>query len=69
MFLFLGLFSTMQLYVLFEKKIQNQITFQLLSIILLDATLISILSSFYASILISLLIIPAYFIAKKFYLT
>ena len=34
-----------------------------------DATLISILSSFYASILISLLIIPAYFIAKKFYLT
>ena len=63
------LFSTMQLYVLFEKKIQNQITFQLLSIILLDATLISILSSFYASILISLLIIPAYFIAKKFYLT
>ena len=67
--IFLGLFLTMQLCALFEKKIQNQITFQLLSIILLDATLISILASFYASILVSLLIIPAYFIAKKLYLT
>mgnify|MGYP000488710542 CR=1 FL=1 len=67
--IFLGLFSIMQLYALFEKKIQNQITLQLLSIILLDAILISILVSFYASILVSLLIIPAYFIAKKLYFT
>ena len=67
--IFLGLFSVMQLYVLFKKKIQNQITFQLLSIILLDATLVSILASIYASILVSLLFIPAYFIAKKLYLT
>jgi len=67
--IFLGLFSTMQLCVLFEKKIKNQITFQLLSIILLDATLISIFASFYTSILVSLLIIPAYFIVKKFHLT
>jgi len=66
---FLGLFSIMQLHALLEKKIQNQITLQLLSIILLDATLVSILASFYASILISLLFIPAYFIAKKLYLT
>jgi len=66
---FLGLFLIVQLYALLEKKIQNQITLQLLSIILLDAILISILASFYASILISLLFIPAYFIAKKLYLT
>jgi len=67
--IFLGLFSIVQLYALLEKKIQNQITLQLLSIILLDAILISILASFYVSILISLLFIPAYFIAKKLYLT
>jgi len=67
--IFLGLFSVLQLYALFEKKIKNQITLQLLSIILLDATLISILASFYESILVSLLFIPAYFIAKKLYLT
>ncbi len=67
--IFLGLFSAIQLYSFFQKKIQKQITFQLLSIILLDATLISILTSFSESILISLLIIPAFFIGKKLYLT
>lgn len=67
--IFLGLFSAISLYAFFEKRIQNQITFQLLSIILLDAALISIFASFYASILVSLLIIPAYFITKKLYLT
>jgi len=67
--IFLGLFSSISLYAFFEKKIQNQITIQLLSIILLDAVLISTFISFYASILVSLLIIPAYFITKKLYLT
>jgi len=67
--IFVGLFSAISLYSFYEKKIQNQITFQLLSIILLDAILISIFTSIYASILVSLLIIPAYFITKKLYLT
>lgn len=67
--IFLGLFSAILLYAFFEKRIQNQITFQLLSIILLDAAIISLFTSFYTSILVSLLIIPAYFITKKLYLT
>ncbi len=67
--IFLGSFLGISIYAFFEKRIQNQITFQLLSIILLDAVLISIFASFYISILVSLLIIPAYFITKKLYLT
>ena len=67
--IFLGLFSAISLYAFFEKRIRNQITFQLLSIILLDAAIISLFTSFYTSILVSLLIIPAYFITKKLYLT
>ncbi|MGY5151459.1 MAG: UbiA family prenyltransferase [Candidatus Nitrosopumilus sp. bin_6a] len=67
--IFLGLFSAISLYVSYEKRVQKQITFQLLSIILLDATIISTFTSFHTPILISLLIIPAYFITKKLYLT
>ena len=67
--LFLGLFSFLSVYSLFFKKIQNQITFQLLLIILLDSILISFFVPLQFSILVSLLILPAYFISKKLYLT
>jgi len=72
--IFLSLFSLLSLNLFTKKKnsetkIQKQITFQLLSIILLDATLISIFSSFYYAISVSLLIIPAYLITRKLYLT
>ena len=67
--LFLGLFSFLSVYSLFFKKIQNQITFQLLLIILLDSILISFFVPLEFSILVSLLILPAYVISKKLYLT
>ena len=67
--LFLGLFSFLSVYSLFFKKIQNQITFQLLLIILLDTILISFFAPLQFSILVSLLFIPAYIISKKLYLT
>ena len=67
--LFLGLFSFLSVYSLFFKKIQNQITVQLLSIILLDSILISFFVPLQFSILVSLLILPAYVISKKLYLT
>ena len=44
------------------------VTFQLLSIILLDATLISLFSPFYA-VLVSILIFPAYLLTRKLYFT
>jgi 4-hydroxybenzoate polyprenyltransferase len=53
----------------FNQDIQKKITLQLLSIILLDATLVSIFSSFYHALVVSLLIIPAYVITRKLYLT
>ena len=67
--LFLGLFSFLSVYSLFFKKIQNQITVQLLSIILLDSILISFFVPLEFSILVSLLILPAYVVSKKLYLT
>ena len=67
--LFLGVFSFLSVYSLFFKKIQNQITFQLLLIILLDSILISFFVPLQFSILVSLLILPAYVISKKLYLT
>jgi heme O synthase-like polyprenyltransferase len=67
--LFLGLFSSLSLYSLFFKKIQNQITFQLLLIILLDSIIISFFVPLQFPIFVSLLILPAYAISKKLYLT
>ncbi len=72
--IFLSLFSLLSLNPFNNKKnsetkIQRQVTFQLLSIILLDATIITLFSSFYYGILVSLLVIPAYLITKKLYLT
>jgi len=72
--IFLSLFSLLSLNPFNNKKnsetkIQKQVTFQLLSIILLDATIITLFSSFYYGILVTLLVIPAYLITKKLYLT
>ena len=52
-----------------SKIIQKQITLQLLSIIILDAALISIFSSYLNAILVSLFVIPAYLISRKLFLT
>lgn len=72
--MFLSLFSILSLNLFYKNNsqksnIQKYITFQLLSIILLDATLISIISSYYFAILVSLLLIPSYVITRKLYLT
>jgi len=71
--IFLSLFSILSLNVFTNKKnseinIQKYVTFQLLSIILLDATLISLFSPFYA-VLVSILIFPAYVLTRKLYFT
>ena len=71
--IFLSLFSILSLNIFMNKKnseinIQKYVTFQLLSIILLDATLISLFSPFYA-VLVSILIFPAYLLTRKLYFT
>jgi len=67
--IFLILFSFFSVYSLFFKKIQNQITFQLLLIILLDSVLISFFVPPVFTILVLLMIIPGYIISKKLYIT
>ena len=67
--IFLILFSFFSVCSLFLKKIQNQITFQLLLIILLDSVLISFFVPPAFTILVLLMIIPAYIISKKLYIT
>ena len=67
--IFLILFSFFSVCSLFLKKIQNKITFQLLLIILLDSVLISFFVPPAFTILVLLMIIPAYIISKKLYIT
>ena len=67
--IFLILFSFFSVYSLFLRKIQNQITFQLLLIILLDSVLISFFVPPAFTILVLLMIIPSYIISKKLYIT
>ena len=67
--IFLLLFSFFSVCSLFLKKIQNKITFQLLLIILLDSVLISFFVPPAFTILVLLMIIPAYIISKKLYIT
>lgn len=67
--IFLILFSFFSIYSLFLKKIQNQITLQLLLIILLDSVLISFFVPPVFTILIFMMIIPGYIISKKLYIT
>ena len=51
------------------QAVQKIITFQLLAIILLDATLTSIVSDVLVSFAIALLYLPAYLLTKKIYFT
>jgi len=50
-------------------SVQRKVTFQLLSIIILDATLLTIYSELIFAILTLILYVPAYFIIRKMYLT
>ena len=52
-----------------KNHIQKKVTFQLLAIILLDATLISIVSDPTVAIITASLYIPSYLITRKMYLT
>lgn len=52
-----------------NANIQKKVTFQLLSIIILDATLLSIYSELIFAIITLILFVPAYFITRKMYLT
>ncbi|MDH3610804.1 MAG: UbiA family prenyltransferase [Nitrosopumilus sp.] len=52
-----------------NTNIQKKVTFQLLSIIILDATLLSIYSELIFAIITLILFVPAYFITRRMYLT
>jgi len=74
-FLFLGIFA-LTIFVPFlifknnnQTNVQRKITFQLLSIIILDATLVGIFSSIMYSFIILSLFVPAYLLSRRLYLT
>jgi len=72
---FLGLFiiSVFFPYVIFKdnnvKSVQKKITYQLLAITILDATIISAFAELTYAVVAVLLYVPAYFIIKKLYVT
>ena len=73
--IFLGIF-TISVFIPYHiykestsRNIQKKVTYQLLAIILLDATLISAFSENFYAVLTSVLYIPALIIAHKMYLT
>lgn len=74
-FVFLGLFiiAVFVPYMIYKdrtsKNVQKKVTFQLLAIIILDATLISVFSDVTYAMLALVLYIPAYLILHKTYLT
>ena len=74
-YVFIGIFISsifVPLYFYKEKtkaNIQRKVTFQLLSIIILDAALLSIYSELIFAIVTLILFVPAYFITQKMYLT
>lgn len=74
-YVFIGIFisSTFVPFYFYKEKtkpnIQRKVTFQLLSIIILDATLLSIYSELIFAIITLILFVPAYFITRKMYLT
>lgn len=69
MFIGLLLFSALKFNQKTSISIQNKITYQLLSIIFLDATLIAVFSNTLQATLVAALFIPAYLLVKKIYLT
>jgi len=52
-----------------QKNIQKKVTFQLLSIIILDASLLALYSELIFALLTLILFVPAYFVTRKMYLT
>lgn len=72
-FLFLFVVVTIYASVKFSQKnnksIQNKITYQLLSIILLDAVLIAAFSDLVYASVVAILFIPAYLLTKRIYVT
>ena len=69
MFIGLLLFSLFKFNQKTSTSTQNKITYQLLSIIFLDATIIAAFLSSFQAALIAALFIPAYLLVKKIYLT
>ena len=73
--IFLSIFSISVFFPFFSRKnvdtnqIQKKVTFQLLAIIILDATLISTVSDISVALLTASLYIPSYLIIRKMYLS
>lgn len=69
--LFIGLilFSVLKFNKKTSTAIQNKITYHLLSIIFLDATLIAVFSNVLEAAMVAVLFVPAYLLIKKIYLT
>ena len=73
--IFLSIFSISVFFPFFSRKnvdtnqIQKKVTFQLLAIIILDATLISTISDISVALLTASLYIPSYLITRKMYLS
>lgn len=65
---FLILFAIISLG-FFSKSVNQKITIQLLSIIILDATIICIISTWYYGAIVILLILPSILISRKLYVT
>ena len=69
--IFLGIFSILIFFSLkhYKTNISKIVTIQILGIILLDAIIVSLSNEFVYGIILSSLIIPAYIITKKLYIT
>jgi hypothetical protein len=69
--MFIGLlsFSILKFNQKISTSIQSKITYQLLSIIFLDATLITTFSNTLFAAIVAAFFVPAYLLLKKIYLT
>ena len=69
--IFLGIFSILILFSwkYYKTNTSKVVTIQILGIILLDAIIVSLTNEFVYGIILSSLIIPAYIITKKLYIT
>jgi 4-hydroxybenzoate polyprenyltransferase len=69
--IFISVFTILSLipYRIQKNKIQKIVTFQLLSIVLLDASLLVVFADIYVPIITALLYIPALFLGRKIYVT
>ena len=69
--IFLGIFSILILFSwkYYKTNTSKVVTIQILGIILLDAIIVSLTNEFVYGVVLSSLIIPAYIITKKLYIT